>query len=61
MFWWEPEKVKAALTCLHVPSDVTPGLWESHFCSHSLCVLGCVCQKEIPCKVQGSYLGQVGY
>lgn len=29
MFWWEPEKVKAALICMHVPSEVIPWLWES--------------------------------
>lgn len=53
MFWCESEKVKAALTCMHVISEVTPWLWESQFGSHHPCVPGCVCQRDIPCWIQG--------
>lgn len=46
---------------MHVPREVTPWLWENQLSSHYLYVSGCVCQGEIPCQVQGSSLGQVGY
>lgn len=51
--WCESEKVKAALTCMHVISDVTPWLWGSQLSSPYHCVPGCDCQRDIPCQTQG--------
>lgn len=61
MFCCESEKVKAALACMHVISEVTPWLWESQLCSHHPCVLGCVCQRDIPSGFRGSDNVHVGH